>query len=74
MTKSPLLVAQEALRVARRSLPEDASGFSRRDYTRHQLVALLVLRKFFRTALRGIVVMVREWSDLQKVLQRRCCN
>ncbi len=53
MTKSPLLVAQEALRVARRSLPEDASGFSRRDYTRHQLFALLVLRKFFRTALRG---------------------
>lgn len=69
MTKSPLLVAQEALAVARRSLPEYASKFSRRDYTLHQLFAMLVLRKFFRTDLRGVVVIVREWSELQKVLQ-----
>jgi hypothetical protein len=68
MTKSPLAVAREALAVGKRSLPAQASKFSRKDYTLAQLFALLVLRKFFRTDYRGVVAIVREWSELQEML------
>ena len=64
MTKSPLAVAREALAVGEHSLPAQASKFSRKDYTLAQLFALLVLRKFFRTDYRGVVAIVREWSEL----------
>jgi hypothetical protein len=68
MTKSPLAVAREALAVGERSLPAQASKFSRKDYTLAQLFALLVLRKFFRTDFRGVVTIVREWAELRDVL------
>lgn len=68
MTKSPLAVAREALCVGAESLPEQASKFSRKDYTLAQLFALLVLRKFFRTDYRGVVAIVREWAELQETL------
>jgi hypothetical protein len=66
MTKSPL--AREALAVGKRSLPAQASKYSRKDYTLAQLFALLVLRKFFRTDYRGIVAIVGEWEELQHTL------
>jgi Transposase domain (DUF772) len=68
MTKSPLAVAREALVVGERTLPAQTNKFSRKDYTLAQLFALLVLRKFFRTDFRGVVTIVREWSELRDVL------
>lgn len=68
MTKSPLAVAREALRVGRVSLPRQSNKYSRRDYTLAQLFALLVLRRFFRTDYRGIVAIVAEWDELRKTL------
>jgi hypothetical protein len=68
MTKSPIAVAREALRIGRQSLPAYASKFSRRDYTLAQLFALLVLRKFFRTDYRGVVAIVGQWAELQEAL------
>ena len=68
MTKSPIAVAREALRIGRQSLPTYASKFSRRDYTLAQLFALLVLRKFFRTDYRGVVTIVGQWAELQEIL------
>ena len=68
MTKSPIAVAREALRVGRQSLPPYANKFSRRDYTLAQLFALLVLRKFFRTDYRGVVTIVGQWAELQEIL------
>lgn len=68
MTKSPLAVAREALAVGEHSLPAQANKYSRKDYTLPQLFALLVLRKFFRTDFRGVVTIVKEWAELQKVL------
>lgn len=68
MTKSPVAVAREALAIGQRSLPAYASKFSRKDYTLAQLFALLVLRKFFRTDYRGVVAIVGEWAELQKIL------
>ncbi|MFC7736508.1 hypothetical protein ACFQX4_11760 [Roseomonas sp. GCM10028921] len=61
-------VAREALAAGRAALPEYGSRFSRRDYTRAQLFALLVLRQFLRTDYRGVVALVTEWADLRRAL------
>ena len=46
MTKSPLALARVAYSVAQKSLPAYSSKFSKRDFTQHQLFALLALRTF----------------------------
>jgi hypothetical protein len=68
MTKSPLAVARQALAVARDALPEYASKFSRREYTQHQLFALLAVRQFLRLDYRGTEQLTRDWSDLRHAL------
>ena len=71
MSKSPNAVAAEALEVARQSLPSYSATHSPKLYTQHQLFAILVLRQFFRTDLRGIVAILRDSSDLRRVLKLR---
>ncbi len=71
MTKSPIAVAREALRIGQQALPTYASKYSRKDYTLPQLFALVVLRKFFRTDYRGLVAMVSQWAELREVLGLR---
>jgi hypothetical protein len=63
-----MAVARMALRVARDGLPAYSCKFSRRDYTQHQLFAILVLKQFFKTDYRGIVQYLRDWPDLCRVL------
>src|SRR6516162_9493793 len=46
MTKSPLAVVRAALAAAADALPAYSSRFSRKDFTQHQLFALLALREF----------------------------
>jgi hypothetical protein len=58
-----------ALRVARDALPAYSSKFSRKDYTQHQLVTLLVLKQFLHTDYRGLIELLRDWSDLRRSLQ-----
>ena len=58
-----------ALRVAREALPKYSCKFSRRDYTQHQLFAILVLKQFFQTDYRGIVQYLDDFSDLRRVLK-----
>lgn len=65
MTKSPRAVAQEALRLAREALPAHASRFSRRDFTQHQLFAVLALKTFFRTDYRGVVQLLNDFAELR---------
>lgn len=65
MTKSPRRVAQEAMRLARETLPLYSSRFSRHDFTQHQLFALLALKVFHKTDYRGIVAIVADSSDLR---------
>lgn len=69
MTKSPVLLAHEALRMAEAALPQYSSVFSRKDYTQHQLFALLVLRQFFKTDYRGIIQLVQEFAEVRRVLK-----
>ena len=69
MTKSPVGLAQEALRVGQAALQPYSSRFSRKDFTQAQLFSRLVLKEFLRTDYRGIVQMVADLSDLRKVLK-----
>ena len=69
MTKSPVAVAREALQVGEAGLPLYASRFSKKDFTQPQLFAMLVLRQFFKTDYRGIIQMLRDLSDLRRVLR-----
>lgn len=68
MTKSPIDLVHEALAVGQEALPTYASKYSRKDFTQPQLFAVLVLQKFFKTDYRGIVALLREWSDLRRAL------
>jgi len=69
MTDSPLAFARRALEVARAALPAYSSKFSKRDFTRHQHLAVLALKTFLRTDYRGIVAYLRDWSDLRAALK-----
>jgi len=69
MTKSPVRLAKKALGVAQEALPSYSNRYSRRDFTQHQLFAILVLRQFLKTDYRGIVQMLEDFSDLRKALK-----
>jgi len=68
MTDSPLAFTQHALEVARAALPAYSSKFSKKDFTRHQHVAILALKTFLKTGYRRTVALLRDWSDLRAVL------
>ena len=68
MTKSPRAVAREALELARQSLPAYTSARSRKDFTSHQLFAILALKTFFRTDYRGIAQLLTDLGDLRNDL------
>src|SRR5262245_39533315 len=68
MTKSPRAVVREALRVAEGALPAYTSKFSRKDFTQHQLFAILALKTFLKTDYRGVVEHLKDCSDLRRDL------
>src|SRR6476620_4522571 len=65
MTKSPRAVAKEALRLAQESLPAYSSKFSRKDFTQHQLFAVLALKTFLKTDYRGVVAHLADFAELR---------
>ena len=65
MTKSPRAVAREALALAAQALPEYSCPTSRKDFTAHQLLAILALKTFFRTDYRGIVQLLADFAELR---------
>jgi hypothetical protein len=65
MTKSPRAVLQEALRLARDAMPAYSSKFSRKDFTQHQLFALLALKTFLKTDYRGLIQMLVDFHELR---------
>lgn len=65
MTKSPRAVAQEALRLARESLPPYSAVTSRKDFTQHQLFAVLALKTFLKTDYRGVVAVLKDFAELR---------
>ena len=69
MTKSPVALAQQALQVAKVSLPPFSNKYSPKRYTQHQLFAILVLRQFFQTDYRGIEQLLHDLDTLRQVLE-----
>lgn len=65
MTKSPRAVAREALELAKDALPAYTSARSRKDFTTHQLFAILALKTFFKTDYRGIAQLLTDFADLR---------
>jgi hypothetical protein len=65
MTKSPRAVAREALALARESLPAYSSKYSRKDFTQHQLFALLALKVFLKTDYRGVIAFLDDFAELR---------
>lgn len=68
MTKSPVALAREALKIGQEALPPYSSHFSRKDFTQPQLLAILVLKQFFKTDYRGIIRFLQDLSDLRSAL------
>ena len=48
-TRSPVALARKALEVTRQAVPAYSSKYSKRDFTQHQLLAILALEQFFKT-------------------------
>jgi len=69
MTKSPVALARKALQIGREALEPYSSHFSRKDFTQPQLLAILVLRQFFKTDYRGVIQMLQDFSDLRTALE-----
>src|SRR5215218_3056547 len=65
MSKSPRAVAREALRLAREALPAYSSPFSRKDFTQHQLFAILAVKTFLKTDYRGVVQVLADFAELR---------
>ena len=65
MTKSPRAVAREALRLAQESLPAYSSKYSRKDFTQHQLFAILALKTFLKTDYRGVIAFLDDFPELR---------
>ena len=68
MTKSPRAVARESLTLARDTLPAYSCTTSRKDFTAHQLFAVLALKTFFKTDYRGVAQLLTDFTDLREDL------
>jgi hypothetical protein len=69
MTKSPRRVVREALAVAREALPAYSCPTSRKDFTQHQLFAILALKAFLKTDYRGVVSVLDDFAELRDDLK-----
>jgi len=65
MTKSPRAVAREALRLAGDAIPAYSAPTSRKDYTQHQLFAILALKTFLKTDYRGVAQFLADFAELR---------
>jgi hypothetical protein len=65
MTKSPRRLAREALALAREALPAYSCPTSRRDFTQHQLFAILALKTFLKTDYRGAVAFLDDFPEFR---------
>ncbi|MCX5637261.1 MAG: hypothetical protein NTX52_06160 [Planctomycetota bacterium] len=67
-TKSPVALARQALRIAKDSIPLYAHPFAGRDFTQHQLFAILTLRQSLKIDFRGIIGLIEDSPELREVL------
>lgn len=67
-TKSPVRVAQEALKIGKLSLPAYGNKHSPKTFTQAQLFAILAVRAFFKTDFRGVIAILKDSAELRKAL------
>jgi len=67
-TKSPAVVVQEALLVAGESMPLYSHPFVRKDFTQHQLFAILTLRRTLQTDIHGVIKKLEDSPELSGAL------
>jgi hypothetical protein len=65
MTKSPRAVARGALRLAQDALPAYSAVRSRKDFTQHQLFAVLALKTFLKTDYRGVAAFLADFAEVR---------
>jgi hypothetical protein len=70
-TRSPVALARKALQISANAIPAYSSKFSKKDFTQHQLLAMLALEQFLKTDDRGFVALLADWSDLREALELR---
>jgi hypothetical protein len=70
-TRSPVALARKALEVAADAVPAYSCKYSRKDFTQHQLLAVLALEQFLNTDDRGVIALLADWSDLREALGLR---
>jgi hypothetical protein len=68
-TKSPVALVRKALRVAKESIPLYPHPFASRDFTQHQLFAILTLRLSLKTDFNGIIGLLEDSPELREVLR-----
>lgn len=68
LSKSPVYVAREALRIGGKALRPYSHKYSPKLYTQPQLFACLVLKTFFRLDYRGITVWLTDLPDLRRTI------
>ena len=68
-TAAPLgAIVRRALREAEARLPPYSAARSRKDFTQHQLFAILTLKAYLGTDYRGVVAVLRDSADLRAAL------
>jgi hypothetical protein len=67
-SKSPKLILQAVLEVARRALPLYSHPCSPKIFTQHQLFACLVLKESLRLDYRGVEALLNDVPALQSLL------
>jgi hypothetical protein len=65
MTKPPRAAARGALELARQPPPAYTSARSRKDFTSHQLFAILALKQFLKTDYRGVTAFIEDFAELR---------
>ena len=66
--EASVAVAEEALAEAAESMPKYAHPFLGKDFTQHQLYAMVVLRRFLKTDVKGLIEALSHSPDLVEAL------
>lgn len=70
-TKDPIALARAALEAGKEILPAYSHPKSPHKFTQPQLLAMLVLKQFFKLDYRGVVQWLARWSELRQALELR---
>lgn len=68
-TKDPIALARAALEAGKQALADYSHPKSPHKFTQPQLLAMLVLKQFFKTDYRGVVQWLAKWKELRDALE-----